>query len=648
MTPSTFFQHWGIAENPFRGEEARQDSVFSRLTEADQRTPGSAVAMPGSGASEVPYRSALAAAAQHAELEKFVGDFGRISSSVVFGEKGSGKTAMRLQIAHQATLHNARFPDAKVLLVANDDLNLMLERFHGRARRVTRKGETTPTESFKQIKLADHIDAIMGRVVPRVIDLVLAGTPEAESSETKPAGSGGAVDSERLELGADPKRVLKRTDIAVRRDLLALAAAYDRAEEGASRIRPLRWAMGVRRPWVEQLWTGLAYFGWIPPLVLAIFMASVPRGAFSPQPMISTPAVVAAGGPVVSNAGSAVSQAVPAPTTPDPASTAEAVAGSGVLPGGAAPVISGGAASSGQAFWQSVKHWPDWFGLTGGGDPRVVVWTTAFVLSLLLWIAFLIKRVWTDRFRLGRQAGRLYRQVRVTGRSEWSFVQAVRALPAFMRTSAFLPTSDSEDLRLRMIDRLRRVLRLFGYRGVVVVVDRVDEPIIISGDPERMKLVVWPMLTSKFLQQEGLGIKLLLPIELRHMLFRESAAFFQQARLDKQNLVEQLGWTGSTLFDLCNARLTACRGISVGEGGKQMVSLTDLFDEDVGRQGIVEALEAMRHPRDAFKMLYRCVVEHCASATEDQGLWTIPRRVLEGVLKGEMERVRQLAMGVRP
>jgi len=47
-------------------------------------------------------------------------------------------------------------------------------------------------------------------------------------------------------------------------------------------------------------------------------------------------------------------------------------------------------------------------------------------------------------------------------------------------------------------------------------------------------------------------------------------------------------------------------------------------------------------------MLYRCVVEHCASATEDQGLWTIPRRVLEGVLKGEMERVRQLAMGVRP
>mgnify|MGYP003386963450 CR=1 FL=1 len=585
----------------------------------------------------------MAAAAQHAELEKFVGDFGRISSSVVFGEKGSGKTAMRLQIAHQASLHNARFPDAKVLLIANDDLNLMLERFHGRVRRVTRKGETTPTESFKQIRLADHIDAIMGRIVPRLVDAVLAGTPEEESSEAKPASSG-VVDAERLEVGTDAKKTLKKTDVAVRRDLLALAAAYDRAEDGASRICPLRWALGVRRPWVERLWTGLAYFGWIPPLVLAIFMASLPRGSTvsGAPPVVPIVSPVAGGGPPMALPGASVPSPAPAPVIPDPASTAEP----SVSPSGPASVQPGGNAITAENFWQSVKRWPDWFGLTGGGDPRVVVWTTAFVLSLLLWIAFLIKRAWTDRFRLGRQAGRLYKQVRVTGRSEWSFVQATRALPAFMRTSAFLPTSDSEDLRLRMIDRLRRVLRLFGYSGIVVVVDRVDEPIIIGGDPERMKLVVWPMLTSKFLQQEGLGIKLLLPIELRHMLFRESAAFFQQARLDKQNLVEQLGWTGSTLFDLCNARLTACRGISVGDGGKQMVTLTDLFDDDVGRQGVVEALEAMRQPRDAFKMLYRCVIEHCASATEER--WRIPRRVVEGVLKSEMERVRQLAMGVRP
>ncbi len=31
MNLATFFDHWKIAENPFKGEEARQDHVFWRL-----------------------------------------------------------------------------------------------------------------------------------------------------------------------------------------------------------------------------------------------------------------------------------------------------------------------------------------------------------------------------------------------------------------------------------------------------------------------------------------------------------------------------------------------------------------------------------------------------------------------------------------
>src|SRR5205814_8724591 len=110
-----------------------------------------------------------------------------------------------------------------------------------------------------------------------------------------------------------------------------------------------------------------------------------------------------------------------------------------------------------------------------------------------------------------------------------------------------LPMSDSAVARYAMIERLRRTLGAFGYAGILIVVDRVDEPTLISGDPDRMRAVVWPLFNNKFLQQEGIGIKLLLPIELRHALFKESSAFFQEARLDKQSLVERLTWTGAML-----------------------------------------------------------------------------------------------------
>jgi hypothetical protein len=150
-------------------------------------------------------------------------------------------------------------------------------------------------------------------------------------------------------------------------------------------------------------------------------------------------------------------------------------------------------------------------------------------------------------------------------------------------------------------------------------------------------------LNNKFLQQPGVGAKLLLPIELRHLLFRESAAFFQEARLDKQNLIEKLVWSGAMLYDLCDARLQACRPPDA-----EPISLLSLFAEDVTVQDLVDALDQMHQPRDAFKMLYQCLTEHCSNVTEAQAQWRIPRLVLESVRKDQAERVRQLYRGVRP
>jgi len=142
---------------------------------------------------------------------------------------------------------------------------------------------------------------------------------------------------------------------------------------------------------------------------------------------------------------------------------------------------------------------------------------------------------------------------------------------------------------------------------MVVLVDRVDEPTAVAGDAMKMRSLIWPMFDNKFLKQEGIGIKLLLPIELSYLLNKEGPAFFQEARLDKQNMIEKLSWSGATLYDLCSARLNACTSAASSDA----TTLTSLFEENVTRQTLIDALDQMHQPRDAFKFLYGVVQEHC-------------------------------------
>jgi hypothetical protein len=233
--------------------------------------------------------------------------------------------------------------------------------------------------------------------------------------------------------------------------------------------------------------------------------------------------------------------------------------------------------------------------------------------------------------------------VRVVDRDVDQLAGVLRMLPGELRGQGVLPLEGVDDIRYEMLARLRRVLAPLGYSGVLVVMDRVDEPTVINGETNRMRAVIWPLLNSKFLQQEGVGFKLLLPIELRHELFRESSSFFQEARLDKQSLIERLSWTGAMLYDLCNARLRACR-----ETGAEDIALTDLFEADVTARALIDALDQMHQPRDAFKLLYRCMQEHCASVTDDEPKWRIPRLILESVRKQESDRVQMFFRGIRP
>src|SRR6185312_16003719 len=81
-------------------------------------------------------------------------------------------------------------------------------------------------------------------------------------------------------------------------------------------------------------------------------------------------------------------------------------------------------------------------------------------------------------------------------------------------------------------ERLRKcqwVLKPLVYSGIVVLIDRVDEPQQVEGDPRKLRALLWPLLDHKFLRHPGIGIKLLLPIELAYYLEKEDKEFYDRA-----------------------------------------------------------------------------------------------------------------------
>lgn len=138
-------------------------------------------------------------------------------------------------------------------------------------------------------------------------------------------------------------------------------------------------------------------------------------------------------------------------------------------------------------------------------------------------------------------------------------------------------------------------------------------------------------------------MKMLLPLDLKHLLYRESQDFFREARLDKQNLIDRLTWSGAMLYDLCTARLNACR-----TNGAEPMSLTDFFDDTVSHQDLVDALDQMHQPRDAFKLMYTVIQDHCAGIPEETPQWKIPKLVLDNIRRDQVDRLSGMLRGTRP
>ncbi len=514
MNVQSFLEHHGLTTHPFDAEEARLDPIFDRL---------------------------ISARITHPAFGKILGRIDQPATSIVFGEKGSGKTAIRLMMSRAIAKHNDDQPTARVMPIAYDDLNPLLD-----ALLRTHKQNTKAV--LKGFRLEDHQDMILSLAVTRLVDALL--DPEAEAKK-----EGGII----LPEGYD--KLLKRMPAQKRRDLAVLAAIYDQPVSGSVADRFDRLRSKLRLGW------------------------RLPAAMFRHLATLLTVAVVVAAGV--------------------------------------------------QYFIDEARE-PMWL------LPLLAVLIAGAVLAWGWW-GLLIFRLW----RICWDTTHAMPAVARTGKE---LSQMLGQLDAGDLKRQPLPTPHAADQALRdsryqLTRRFVDVMGEMGYAGLIVLVDRVDEPTAIAGDPEKMKAVVWPMLDNKFLKQDRIGLKLLLPIELRHLLGKESAQFYQEARLDKQNLIDRLEWSGTTLYDLCNKRIEACLATARAD---QPIGLRDLFAEDVSRDMIVDALDQMHQPRDAFKFLYQTIQEHCQITGDDQGDFRIPRLTLDTIRRSQSQRVQNLHRGLGP
>ncbi len=479
MKIQQFLEHHGIAANPFADEDAQTDLVFKG--HCIQNT-------------------------FHPAWDKIYGDPSEPATSVVFGEKGSGKTAIRLQIARHLTDYNADHPEHQVFVVQYDDFNPFLdrfrERFSGRRRR--------PPRVLGQWRLWDHMDAVLSLAVTQLVDRILgvrqARHPAARDEPLDPA----ALDASQV------------------RDVLLLAACYDQSTAEN----------------VEQRWHGLRK-----KLGLSIWRTKWDWAVGIAVTLVTLIVIV----------------------------------------------------SAGQWSWLATI-WP-YLIAAAGWAPRAWRVVTGF---------FKARRVARNTRSLSRNTN-LLRKILLN----FTGAQIVgQPLPDRRRT----------DDRYELLSKLQGVLKSLQFDGLVVLVDRIDEPYLINGAADLMKALLWPMLDNKLLKHPGMGAKLLLPAELQPAVEREDRDFHQRARLDKQNLIQSLAWTGESLFDVSNARVAAC----AADGKSPAVG--DFFDDSVDDRRLVEAFATLRVPRHLFKFMYRLLTTHCNAHSDERPVWQVSSGTFESVL----------------
>jgi len=148
MFTQTWRKHWGLSEDPFAFEDADKDPVLERI-ESD---------------------------AVHSSFERVLGNFEKPGPGVVFGEKGSGKSGLRLAVRSRVDEHNSSSsgepkdePARSVLAVEYVDFDPFLENLRQVLRLPVGK-EKTAAELARRFEVSDHLDAILSLALTKLVD----------------------------------------------------------------------------------------------------------------------------------------------------------------------------------------------------------------------------------------------------------------------------------------------------------------------------------------------------------------------------------------------------------------------------------------------------------------------------------------------
>ncbi len=490
MNIQSFLEHHGILRNPFAEEDAQTDPVF---------------------------KDHCISSAYHPVWDKVYGDPSEPSTAIVFGPKGSGKTAMRLQIDRHLTRYNQEHPSRRVFISRYDDFNPFLDHFCERMGLFRSK---KPEKVLDAWRLWDHMDSILCLGVTDLVDQTLASEADVERHDA---------------IGRQAQRIdkasLARLDRTAARDFLLLACCYDQSTASTfdGRWRQLRRSLGYRN-WV-------AYVDFVVMILWFIAMLALTLWLWNQGTIGDTTALIL--GPLL------------------------------VLPG----ILP---------FW--------------------IRWARCHLAAL-----------------------GIHRHLRVGKRELGPIRRVLLRIPPRELASQPLPRYDRTDDRYELFNKFQGLLERLGFAGTVVLMDRVDEPHMTGGHPELMRRFVWPLLDNKLLKHPGLGFKLMLPKELYRDVEREGREFHERSRLDKQNVIPSFQWSGESLYDLTNARMTAC----TAEGKK--IEPKDLFVDAVSYQRLLTVFQSLRVPRHLFRFLYRVLAEHCNHYTDAQPKFQIDSETFESV-----------------
>ena len=176
----------------------------------------------------------------------------------------------------------------------------------------------------------------------------------------------------------------------------------------------------------------------------------------------------------------------------------------------------------GSLLWQALE-WGGWLpaalvGFGASASPGETVQQVLMLLAAVLLVAYLgvlVKRLLVDRLLMRSLAGKVRDSMSALPRTRESIAASLRWLDPGQRRGPMVPWHEVSDEALyASLDALRRVLARFGYTGVLVLIDRVDEPALVNGDPDKMRELMWPLFNSKFLQQDRFGVLALDLVEI--------------------------------------------------------------------------------------------------------------------------------------